>query len=182
MVLSLALTSVSAIHNVVINQKGVNIDWNCKGCVRSAWNHTIFCKIVDSLASNDLFTGFQILGIVYILDWALCSIHHARPEKMLQMIPCPHATLKVRTATIWKQGNGSLMAPQEFVVTHPSWFIDYIMMNGNSLDGTWESGDTFVQKAEKGNKQFVSDEFVEEAKENSQSKERSRLSEQSGKK
>ena len=43
------------------------------------------------------------------------------------------------------------------------------MMDGTSLDGAWESGRTFVQKAEKGNKQFVSDGFVEEAKEDSQS-------------
>ena len=38
------------------------------------------------------------------------------------------------------------------------------MMDGTLLDGAWESGHTFAQKAEKGNKQFVGDRFVEEAK------------------
>ena len=83
---------------------------------------------------------------------------------MLQMVPCPHATLKDRTATLWKQGNGSLMALQEFVATQPLWFADYIMMDGTSLDRAWESRHTFVQKAEKGDKQFVDNGFVEEAK------------------
>ena len=54
------------------------------------------------------------------------------------------------------------------------------MIDGTSLDGAWESGGTFMQKAEKGDEQFVGDGFVEEAKEDSQSEERSRLSEQSG--
>ena len=119
---------------------------------------------MDFLAPNNLFKGFQILGIVYILDWALRPIYHGRLEKILQMVPYPHATLKDRTATLWKQENGSLMALQEFVATHPSWFADYIMMDGTSLDPAWESGHTFVQKAEKGNKQFVGNGFVEEAK------------------
>ena len=56
------------------------------------------------------------------------------------------------------------------------------MMDGTLLDGAWESGGAIVQKAEKGNTQFVGNGFVEEAKEDSQSKEWSRLSEQSGKK
>ena len=56
------------------------------------------------------------------------------------------------------------MALQEFVATHQSWFADNIMMDRTSLDGAWESGHTFVQKAEKGDKQFVGDGFVEEAK------------------
>ena len=54
------------------------------------------------------------------------------------------------------------------------------MMDGTSLDKAWESGSTFVQKAEKDDEQFVGDAFVEEVKEDSQSEERSRLSEQSG--
>ena len=180
MVLPLAPTSVSAVPNVVIDQRGVNTNWNCEGCVKSAWNHAIFCKTVDFLAPNNLFKGFQILGIVYILDWPLCLIQHTCLGKMLQMVPCPHVTLKVRTATLWKQGNGSLMALHEFVATHTSWFVDYIMMDKILLDGAWESRGTFVQKAEKSDEQFVDDEFVKEAKEDSQSKERSRLSEQSG--
>ena len=72
------------------------------------------------------------------------------------------------------------MALQEFVATHPSWFVDYIMMDGILLDGAWESGGTFVQKAKKGDEQFVGDGLMEEAKEDSQSKERSRSSELSG--
>ena len=130
MVLLLASTSVPTVSNVVIDQRGVNTDWNCEGCVGSAWNHAIFCKTVDSLAPNNLFKGFQILGIVYILDWALYPIHHTCLGKMLQMIPYPHATLKDRTTTLWKQGNGSLMALQEFVATHLLWFADYIMIDG----------------------------------------------------
>ena len=180
MVLPLALTSVPTIPNVVIDQGGVNTHWNCEGCVGSAWNHVMFCKTLDFSAPNDLFKGFQILGFVYILDWALCPIHHVCFKKMLQMVLCPHATLKVRTAILWKQGNGSLIAIQEFVATHPLWFVDYIMMDGTLLDGAWESGGTFVQKAEKGDEQFVGDGFMEEAKEDSQSKELLRLSEQSG--
>ena len=74
------------------------------------------------------------------------------------------------------------MVLQEFIATHPSWFVDYIMIDGILLDEAWESGGTFVQKVEKGDKQFVGDGFVEEAKENSQSEERSRSSEQSGEK
>ena len=42
------------------------------------------------------------------------------------------------------------------------------MMDGTSLDRAWESGGTFVQKPEKGDKQFVGDEFVEEVKKDSQ--------------
>ena len=38
------------------------------------------------------------------------------------------------------------------------------MMDGISLDGAWESRHTFVQKAKKDDKQFVGDEFVDEAK------------------
>ena len=72
------------------------------------------------------------------------------------------------------------MALQEFVATHPSWFVDYMMMDGTLLDGAWESGGTFVQKAEKGDEQFVGDGFVEEVKEDSQSEKRLHLSEQSG--
>ena len=164
MVFPLAPTSVSAVPNVVINQRGVNTNWNCEDCIGNAWNYAIFCKTVDSLAPNNLFQGFQILGILYILDWALCPIHHACLGKMLQMVPCPHATLKDRTATFWKQGNGSLMALQKFVVTHPSWFADYIMIDGTLLNRAWESGHKFVQKAKKGDEQFVVDGFVEEAK------------------
>ena len=119
---------------------------------------------MDFLAPNDLFKGFQILGIVYIFDWALCPIHHAGLVKMLQMVPYPHATLKNRTATLWKQENGSLMVLQEFVATHLLWFADYIMMDGISLDGAWESGHTFVQKAEKSDEKFVGNRFVKEAK------------------
>ena len=52
------------------------------------------------------------------------------------------------------------MALQEFVATHPSWFVDYIMMDGILLDGAWESGGIFVQKVEKGDEQFVGDRFV----------------------
>ena len=72
------------------------------------------------------------------------------------------------------------MALQKFVATHPSWFVDYIMMDRTSLDSAWGSGSTFMQKAEKGDKQFFGDRFMEEAKEDSQSEEQSRLSEQSG--
>ena len=180
MVLPLAPTSVPAVPNIIIDQRGVNTDWNCEGYVGSAWNHAIFCKTVDSLASNDLLKGFQILGIVYILDWALCPIHHARLGKMLQMVPCSHVILKARTATLWKQRNESLIALQEFVATHPSWFVDNIMIDKTSLDGAWESGGTFMQKAEKGDEQFVGDGFVKEAKKNLQSEERSHSSEQSG--
>ena len=54
------------------------------------------------------------------------------------------------------------------------------MIDGTSLDGAWKSGGTFVQKAKKGDEQFLDDGFVEEAKEDSQSEEWSRSSEQSG--
>ena len=71
------------------------------------------------------------------------------------------------------------MALYKFVATHPLWFVDYIMIDETLLDGAWESASTLAQKAKKGDKQFVSDRFVEEAKKNSQSEERSCLSKQS---
>lgn len=57
---------------------GLNNHFQCEGCVGHPWNHAIFCKTVDSLVPIDLFKCFQILGIVYIFDWSLCPIHHAR--------------------------------------------------------------------------------------------------------
>lgn len=144
MILLLVSTSVSAILNGVINQKSVNTDWNCKGSVGSIWNHSIFCKIVDSWAPNNLLKGFQILVIVYIFDQMLCSINRACFEKMLQILLCNHLILKDCTTILSKQSNGSLMVLQEFIATHASCFIDYIIIDGTLLDGAWESEAAFV--------------------------------------
>lgn len=73
-------------------------------------------------------------------------------------------------ATLLKQRNGSVMALQKFIKIHLLWFMDYIMIEEILLNWAWESGGIFVQKAEKRDKQFDDDEFVREAKENSQSK------------
>ena len=83
MVLRLALTCVFAIFNIVINQRVVNTNSNCKGCIKNAWNHTIIYKTGGSLTLNDLFKGFQILEIVYILNSALYFLYHTRLGKML---------------------------------------------------------------------------------------------------
>lgn len=56
------------------------------------------------------------------------------------------------------------------------------MMNKTLLHRSLESEDTFMEKANKDNDKFVGDSFVEEAKENSQFKDRLRLSEQLDKK
>lgn len=40
------------------------------------------------------------------------------------------------------------------------------MMDKTLLNGAWESRDIFIQKAEKGNKQFVGNGFVKKVKKN----------------
>lgn len=60
-----------------IDEKGVNLDWNCAGCFGHLWSYDKFCKIVNSLVGVDLFKEFQILGIVYILKWELYKQYHA---------------------------------------------------------------------------------------------------------
>ncbi len=50
-----------------IDDRGVRKDWDYLTCKARPWDHAEFCKTVDSRIRLDLFKGFQILGIVYIL-------------------------------------------------------------------------------------------------------------------
>lgn len=56
---------------------------------------------------------------------------------MLKMEERPHAILKFRTAEQWDNRNGSLIALQGFVATHP------VMLDGSLLDAAME--ETFDQ-------------------------------------
>ena len=60
-----------------VDKREVKLDWDCPGCFGHPWSHGKFCKIVDSLVGVDLFKGFQILRIVYILEWKLYKQHYA---------------------------------------------------------------------------------------------------------
>lgn len=88
----------------------------------------------------DSFKGFQILGIVHILDWPLRPKHH---DNMLQMKECPQAILKDKAAKFWNYGNGSLVALQELIATNPSWFKDYVIIDESSLDETLDGSFEF---------------------------------------
>lgn len=54
------------------------------------------------------------------LHTRLATENHARLGRMLKMEERPHAILKFRTAEQWDNRNGSLMALQGFVATHPT--------------------------------------------------------------
>lgn len=58
------------------------------------------------------------------------------------------------------------MILKKFIAIYSVWFIDYIMMDKILLDKAWKSGNIFLEKAEKNDKQFVGDWFVKEAKVN----------------
>ena len=60
-----------------MDERGVRKDWDCSACKARPWDHAEFCRTVDSRIRLDLFKGFQILGIVYILGWELCDVYHA---------------------------------------------------------------------------------------------------------
>ena len=122
-----------------VDERGVNLDWDCAGCFGHPWSHEKFCKTVDSPVGVDLFKGFQILGIVYILEWELCEQHHARLGRMLQMEGCSHRILKARTAKLWELGSGSLGALQSFVASHSAWFRDVVIMDGSYINAAFDN-------------------------------------------
>ena len=122
-----------------IDERGVNLDWDCTGCFGHPWSHEKFCKTVDSPVGVDLFKGFQILGIVYILEWELCEQHHARLGRMLQMEGCSHRILKARTAKLWELGSGSLGALQSFMALHLDWFRDIIIIDGSYINAVFDN-------------------------------------------
>ena len=59
--------------NFAINERRVNLDWDCAGCFGPPWSHKKFCKTVNLPIDMDPFKRFQILGIVYVFKWELCK-------------------------------------------------------------------------------------------------------------
>ncbi len=121
-----------------IDDRGVRKDWDYSACKARPWDNAKFCKTVDTRIRLDLFKGFQILGIVYILRWELCDIHHACLEQMLQLEKCEPEVFRARIAKLWEVGGKNMSALQTFVPTHPSWFSELVMMDGSIMDNAFK--------------------------------------------
>ena len=50
-----------------MDDRGVKKSWDYLAYKAHPWDHAEFCRTIDSWMHLDLFKGFQILGIVYIL-------------------------------------------------------------------------------------------------------------------
>ena len=122
-----------------VDERGVNLDWDCAGCFGHPWSHEKFCKTVDSPVGVDLFKGFQILGIVYILEWELCKQHHARLRQMLQMEEYSQRIFKARKGELWELGSRMLGALQLFVASHPAWFRDVVIMDRSYINAAFDN-------------------------------------------
>ncbi len=117
-----------------MDDRRVRKDKDCSAYKARPCDHPEFCKTLDSRIRLDLFTGFQILGIVYILQWQLCDVHHACQGQMLQLEKCKPEVLRARTAKLWERGGKNMPALQAFVSTHLSWFSELVMMDGSIMD------------------------------------------------
>lgn len=82
---------------------------------------------------------------------------------MLKMEERLHAILKFRTAELWDNRNGSLMALQAWVCSHsPNISHDYVMLDRSLLDAAIE--ETFDQIGDRGG-QYSNRAFVVDAEE-----------------
>ena len=65
----------------------------------------------------DLFKGFKILGIIYILGWELYDVYHTYLGQIVQLEKYQFRRLKARTAELWEVGGTNILALQVFVST-----------------------------------------------------------------
>ncbi len=121
-----------------IDERGVKKDWNYLAYKARLWNYAKFCKTVDSRIRLDLFKGFQILRIVYILQWELCNVHYAELRQMIQLEKYELRVLRARTAKLWEVGGNNMQALQPFVSTYLSWFSKLVMIDGSILDDAFK--------------------------------------------